>query len=406
MHDHRSLLTPLTLPCGVTVVNRFLKSAMSEGLAEKDHAPNGLHQRLYQTFAEGGAGIVVTGNVMVDATALGEPGNVVLDSDAHLDAFKAWAKAGTTESSALWVQLNHPGKQAPRFISKDPVAPSAIRLEGSMRLAFKKPRALLDAEIKTLVKKFARSAALVKDAGFGGVQIHAAHGYLISQFLSPKHNQRSAPYGGSLPNRMRFLMEIYAAMRDAVGPSFPIGVKMNIDDFMKGGFTQEDALHVMQSLSDNGIDLIELSGGSYENPKMMGQSDQEGFFLALIEGIKKDLTAPLVITGGFRSTNGMASVITSSTADMIGLARPLVIDPSIPQKIAEGTFERVNLPRIKFRFKSLNQRLGPILGLSAYEVAMRDMAHGRPARVSSKGGRLLIQLLWSQGMKALIRKRR
>ena len=406
MHDHPSLLNPLTLPCGVTIVNRFLKSAMSEGLAGKDHAPNALHQRLYQTFAEGGAGIVVTGNVMVDATALGEPGNVVLETETHLDAFKALAKAGSTNSSSLWVQLNHPGKQAPRFIAKDPVAPSAIRLDGSMRLAFKRPRALSDAEIKTLVKKFAHSASLVKKAGFGGVQIHAAHGYLISQFLSPKHNQRPAPYGGSLPNRMRFLIEIYTAMRKAVGPSFPIGVKMNIDDFMKGGFTHEDARQVMRSLSEAGIDLIELSGGSYENPKMMGQSDQEGFFLNLIEGLKEDLTAPLVITGGFRSARVMASVIASSKADMIGLARPLVIDPSIPRKIAEGTFDRVHLPRIKFRLNVLSQRLGPILGLSAYEFAMREMAHGRPAHVSSNGARLLIQLLWSQGMKALIRKRR
>lgn len=405
MDAKSELLAPFLLPCGVTIQNRILKSAMSEGLATNDHAPNAKHFTLYQKFAEGGSGIVVTGNVMVDRSALGEPGNVVIDDESQLDALKRWAKAGQTTQSTLWVQLNHPGKQAPRFIAKDPVAPSAIPLEGTMKLAFKTPRALTDGEIKGLVDTFAHSARIVKKAGFGGVQIHAAHGYLISQFLSPKHNQRNAPYGGSLKNRMRFLLEIYSAIRKEVGPTYPVGVKMNVDDFIKGGFSKADALAVMQALEKQGIDLIELSGGSYETPVMMGQSNKEGFFLELLKGIRNQIHAPLAIIGGFRSHAVMESVIKEKTTDMIGLARPLVIVPDIPKQIAAGTFDTIKLPRVRFGISALNKKLGPILGLSAYEVAMEHMAKDKPVKVIRNGWRLLFHLLASQGVKALVRKR-
>ncbi len=399
------LLKPLTLPCGVTVSNRLLKSAMSEGFAHKDHAPNALHEQLYQTFAEGGTGIVITGNVMIDSTALGEPGNVVIEDDRHMTALKRWAKAGQTKESALWVQLNHPGKQAPRFITNDPVAPSAIPLEGTMKRAFKTPRALTDEEIKALVKRFATSAKIVKDAGFSGVQIHAAHGYLMSQFLSPKHNQREAPYGGDLKNRMRFLIEVYEAMREAVGDTFPIGVKMNIDDFIDGGFSKEDANVVMRVLSERGIDLIELSGGSYETPVMMGQSNKEGFFLDSLTAMDQTILAPRVITGGFRSKVVMESVIEKSSAEMIGLARPLVINPDLVNHIQVGSFESMSLPRIRFGVKRLDRKLGPIVGLSAYELAMKRLAKGKTVKISTCGWRVLGHVLIAQGVKAFIRRR-
>ncbi len=402
---NHSLLQSIKLPCGITIANRIFKSAMSEGFASSDHAPNHLHENLYARFAKGNSGIVVTGNVMVDGTALGEPGNVVIDDERHLDALKRWAIKGQTETSHLWVQLNHPGKQSPRFVSKYPVAPSAIPLKGGMAKAFKKPRALSDDEIQALVKKFARSAGIVKKAGFKGVQIHAAHGYLISQFLSPQHNHRKAPYGGSLENRMRFLLEIYEAIRIEVGPRFPIGVKMNIDDFIDGGFSKEDSLKVIQALELKGLDLIELSGGTYEKPVMMGQEDKEGFFLDLVKEIKTQINVPLVITGGFRSLNVMNSVIEKEEADMIGLARPLVIDPDIPLKIAAGTFESITLPRISLGLKPLTKALGSVLGLGAYEVALKDLAEGKPVRIKKNGWSLVFKLLWIHGFKALIKRR-
>lgn len=400
-----SCLMPLTLPCGEKVSNRIFKSAMSEGFANSDHAPNHLHEGLYARFARGNSGIVVTGNVMVDGTALGEPGNVVIEDERHLDALKRWAKKGQTDTSKLWVQLNHPGKQSPRFVSKHPVAPSAIPLKGGMAKAFKKPRALSDDEIRTLVKKFATSAQIVQKAGFNGVQIHAAHGYLISQFLSPQHNHRSAPYGGSLENRMRFLLEIYEAIRREVGPRFPIGVKMNIDDFIDGGFSREDALTVIQALQEKGLDLIELSGGTYEKPVMMGQEDKEGFFLDLVKDIKAQIQIPLVITGGFRTRAVMEHVLAAHEADMIGLARPLVVDPDIPLKIADASFTQVTLPRIKTPFKRLNRLLGPILGLGAYEVALKQLALGQTATIQTHVIGLTIKLIWTHGPNAMMRRR-
>lgn len=405
MISNNPCLKSLRLPCQTEVSNRIFKSAMSEGFADSDHAPNHLHENLYARFAEGNSGIVVTGNVMVDGSALGEPGNVVIEDERHLDALKRWAQKGQTETSHLWVQLNHPGKQSPRFVSKHPVAPSAIPLKGGMARAFKKPRALSDNEIQNLVKKFATSAGIVQKAGFKGVQIHAAHGYLISQFLSPQHNHRAAPYGGSLENRMRFLLEIYEAMRIEVGPHFPIGVKMNIDDFIDGGFSKEDSLKVIQALELKGLDLIELSGGTYEKPVMMGQEDKEGFFLDLVREIKTQIRVPLVITGGFRSLSVMDSVIKKEEADMIGLARPLVIDPDIPLKIAAGTFETIKLPRISLGLKPLTKALGSVLGLGAYEVALKDLAEGKPVRIKKNGWGLVFKLLWIHGIKALIKRR-
>lgn len=379
---------------------------MSEGFAESNHAPNDLHEGLYKRFNEGGSGIVVTGNVMVDGSALGEPGNVVIEDETHLEKLKNWAFHGNSAESSLWVQLNHPGKQSPRFVSKHPVAPSAIPLKGGMARAFKKPRALSDEEIINLVQKFAASARIVKKAGFKGVQIHAAHGYLISQFLSPNHNQRKAPYGGSLENRMRFLNEIYLAIRNEVGPGFPVGVKMNIDDFTKGGFSKEEALYVIRTLQEKGLDLIELSGGTYEKPAMMGQDAKEGYFLDLVKDIKDTIHIPIVITGGFRSLSVMERVITSGEADMIGLARPLVIDPDIPLKIRNHTFTFIQLPRIKTGFKRLNQFLGPILGLGAYELALKQLAQGKPVKIKTNPITLSFKLLASHGPKAFIKKRK
>lgn len=399
------ILQDFTLPCGLKISNRILKSAMSEGFATSNHAPNDDHIKLYERFKDGGSGIVVTGNVMIDSQALGEPGNVVIEDERHLDRLKTWAQYGSSQTSKLFVQLNHPGKQSPRFVSKTPVAPSAIPLKGGMARAFKKPRALSDNEIKDLVVKFAQSAKIVKKAGFDGVQIHAAHGYLISQFLSPNHNQRSAPYGGSLENRMRFLIEIYEAIRNAVGPNYPVIVKMNASDFSDGGFTHQEALQVIQVLEEKGCDLIELSGGTYEKPVMMGSNQNEAYFLEFIKEIRENTKIPLAITGGFRSLSVMEAVLENKESDMIGLARPLVLDPDIPHKIKEGIYQSIALPRFKIRIKSLRPLLGPVLGLGAYEMALKDLARGKTAKISSNTLVILLKLVGSNGFKALIQKR-
>jgi 2,4-dienoyl-CoA reductase-like NADH-dependent reductase (Old Yellow Enzyme family) len=391
-----NLLNPITLPCGVTIQNRIVKSAMSEGLGAANYAPSSALIHLYEKFCAGGSGIVITGNVMIDSNARGESRNVVIEDESHLDALKSWAASANNTQSALWVQLNHPGKQSPRTVSKHPVAPSAIPLTGFMKLGFKNPRALEIDEIREIIRRFKVAATVVKKAGFGGVQIHAAHGYLISQFLSPLHNQRTDQYGGSLENRMRFLVEIYQAIRSGVGETFPIGIKMNIDDFKEGGMTPIEAVNIIETLESRGLDLIELSGGSYESPVMMGSSPQEGFFLEAINAHRENIIVPLVITGGFRSKDVMEKVIATGQADLIGLARPLVVAPDIPLRLRKNTFEKITLVRMNTGFKRLDKIIGPIVGLGAYEVQMHNMAHDRPVRFTKNAWAVLMRLLWLQ----------
>ncbi|MGZ3809737.1 MAG: NADH:flavin oxidoreductase/NADH oxidase family protein, partial [Bacteriovorax sp.] len=266
-----SLKDSLTLPCGAVLKNRIGKSAMSENMADRDYTPNEKFQNLYHSWANGGAGLLITGNVMCDKRYLGEPKNVVIEKGfLGTSGLKNWAQAGTSNQTHLWMQINHPGKQSPKFLTKEPVSASAIALKSPLDKMFNPPRALDEKEIYDIIERFTFSAVTAKNAGFTGVQIHGAHGYLINQFLSPLHNTRQDQWGGSLENRMRFVREIYASMRSALGSEFPIGIKLNSADFQKGGFSEEESLEVVKVLASEKIDLIEISGGSYEAPEMMG----------------------------------------------------------------------------------------------------------------------------------------
>jgi 2,4-dienoyl-CoA reductase-like NADH-dependent reductase (Old Yellow Enzyme family) len=339
----QSLLSKnIQLPCGAILSNRLAKSAMSENMAETDHTPGERYYNLYRRWAQGGLGLCISGNVMIDQHHLGEPNNVVLENDQTLSAFKHWASASAGTGMALWPQLNHPGKQIPKFLSQHPVAPSAIAMDPKMRAMFATPRALREIEIWDIIHRFATAASLCKSAGFQGVQIHGAHGYLVSQSLSAKHNQRQDSWGGSLENRMRFLVEIYRAMRKAVGREFPIGVKINSADFQKGAFTHAEAVEVCKSISDLGMDLIEISGGSYEKPVMMlGEREstkkREAYFLQYASDIKKAIKCPLMVTGGFRTQAVMEAALASGEVDLIGLARPLAIEPDLPNRLLQGS---------------------------------------------------------------------
>jgi 2,4-dienoyl-CoA reductase-like NADH-dependent reductase (Old Yellow Enzyme family) len=259
----------LALPCGQVLPNRVAKSAMSERLGTATGAPSLGHLRLYQRWAEGGAGLLVTGNVMIDAGALGEQGNVVVQDDSDLAGLARWAAVAHAGGAKIWAQLNHPGRQSPRNLSREPVAPSAVKLEG-MFGAFAPPRALSAAEIEALVRRFAAAARVFADAGFDGVQLHAAHGYLISQFLSPRVNLRDDDWGGDDTRRRRFLLEILRAVRAAVPASFAVGVKLNSADFQRGGFDEAASMAVIDALAGEGVDLVEISGGTYEASVMFG----------------------------------------------------------------------------------------------------------------------------------------
>ncbi len=338
--------TPFALPCGAVLPNRIGKSALSEQLGDRKHAPDERLVRLYQRWADGGAGLLVTGNVMVDSRALGEPANVVVEDNRDAAVIASWAAAAKSNGAIALVQVNHPGRQSPRSLSPRPVAPSAVGLRG-MGGAFATPRELTVAEIGDLVERYAVTAKVMVDAGFDGVQLHGAHGYLISQFLSPAANHRTDEYGGSAENRRRFLMEIVAATRTVIGDDKVLAVKLNSADFQRGGFTEDESILVARALEEAGIDLLEISGGTYEHGAMMGVTQREStrareaYFLEFAEKLRTEVSLPLMVTGGFRTREGMESALASGAVDVIGLGRPLALEPDFPNELISGQVDAI-----------------------------------------------------------------
>src|SRR5690625_35511 len=379
-----SLQDPLTLPCGTQIKNRLMKSAMCEGLATWDNRVTPELIRLYARWAQGGVGLLMTGNVMVDRRALGEPGNLVIEDERDLDELKAWAQAGSQNNTSFWMQINHPGKQAIRSLNRVAYAPSAIPFPKDMRAFFAPPKELTHAEIEELIARFARTAAIAKKVGFAGVQIHGAHGYLVSQFLSPKHNQRNDQWGGSAENRRRFPLEIYHAMRRAVGDDCPISIKLNSADFQRGGFTEDESIALIQALSDAGINLIEISGGTYEKPIMMqakrnqqkaSTQAREAYFMDFAERARKATDTPLVVTGGFRTAQGMQAALHSNAIDLIGLGRLRAVEPDAPKRILRAENPRHQVQPIRTGIKPVDQRA--LMEIMWYGRQMRRMAKGQ-----------------------------
>lgn len=350
-----SISSKLKLPCGVTVKNRFCKAAMTEGLASPDNSATAHHAQLYAKWADGGSGILLTGNVQVDHRYLERPGNVVIEgrqSKEQKDALRAWAKAGTQNDTHLWMQISHAGRQTPAAVNPNPVGPSDIGLK-MPGAQFGTPRALTEKEILDVIKRFAHTAKIARETGFTGVQIHAAHGYLISEFLSPDVNTRTDVWGGSLENRARLLLEVVRAVRQAVGADFPISVKLNSADFQRGGFSHEDAVEVARWLNKEKIDLLEVSGGTYEQPKLVGLDNmtvnpdraeqrrestiaREAYFLDYARDIRAVMKKPLMVTGGFRTVAGMSAALEAKACDVIGIGRPLCADTDIINKLLTG----------------------------------------------------------------------
>lgn len=372
------LAQPLTLPCGAILPNRICKSAMTEGLADASGHADERHVELYRRWSEGGAGLHVTGNVMVDWRYLERPGNVVVEDASGIEALERWAEAGTVAGNHLWAQISHPGRQCSRMSNARPVAPSAVQLKlGGL---FGRPRALTEAEIADLVERYATTAEIVKRAGFTGVQVHGAHGYLVSQFLSPRTNRRDDRWGGKLENRARFLLETVRAVRSKVGPGFPLAVKLNSADFQRGGFEPDDAARVAGWLAEEGIDLLEISGGTYERLRFFEEGEaageaastraREAYFLDYAQTIRGELGAvPLAVTGGFRSRSAMADAVASGELDVVGVARPLCVDPGVPRALLAGELDEA--PRWERRL-----RLGPgPLGPASASATVRGLNH-------------------------------
>jgi 2,4-dienoyl-CoA reductase-like NADH-dependent reductase (Old Yellow Enzyme family) len=307
------------------------------------------------------------------------------------------------------MQINHPGKQTPKFLTPLPVAPSAIAFPSPMNKLFNKPRALSTNEIKDVIKMFATTAKLAKDAGFDGVQIHGAHGYLVSQFLSPRHNQRDDQWGGSLENRMRFVLAIYTAIREKVGADFPIGIKLNSADFMKGGFSEDDSMIVVKTLAEAGIDLIEISGGTYESPSMVGHKvkestlKREAYFLAYAEKVRDLIDTPLVVTGGFRSANAMQAALDTGATDFIGVARTTAVDPDFPNKLLADEKHEQQLRLLTTGNRGVDKMA--MLDITWYEAQLARMAKGKKPKNSLSEWGVFFGILIAAGMYGF-RKRR
>jgi len=346
------LSKPLTLACGSTLSNRLAKSAMSENLGDKNHAPSKTLINAYKNWAHGGTGLLITGNIMIDARAIGEPHNVIVEDESHLDLLKKWAATIEGTDTQLWPQLNHPGRQALSNINKDVVAPSAVavNIKGG-KMLFTTPRPLKQHEILDIIAKF--------------------------------------------------LLEVYKNIRSKVGPDFPVGIKINSADFQRGGFTEDESIEILKLLDAEGMDLIEISGGSYERPAMMvgnikkqSTIEREAYFIDYVEKAKKNIKSPLMLTGGFRTVEVMENALAENKVDVIGMARPFTVYPNLANQIFNNEISKIDLPQPKtgikiidktgsldiawheLQIKRLGENKAPKRNLSAYLAFWKTMKKG------------------------------
>ena len=346
-----------TLPCGQVIKNRICKAAMTERIAKGNNLAHQGHANLYDRWADGNIGISLTGNVQVDRRNLEGPANVAIDKNNYkeqFDALKAWSKAGTKNNTQLWMQISHAGRQTPGEINSSPMAPSDIGLKIPGK-NFGTPTPMTEEDILDVIDRFVFTAKIARDTGFTGVQFHSAHGYLLSEFLSPDINNRTDAWGGSIENRTRIHLEIIKRCRQEVGEDFPISVKLNSADFQKGGFSPNESIKVAQMLENAGVDIIEISGGTYEQPKLIGveasinakRSEKrkestiarEAYFLEYAQDIRKAVSIPLMVTGGFRTREGINDALQSNVCQIVGIGRPLCADPYCIKKMLSGELE-------------------------------------------------------------------
>lgn len=332
------LFSPLHLRSGRALKNRIAKAAMEENMAGDGQLPDEQLFTLYRRWAAGGTGLLITGNVMVHAEALTGPAGVVLDEKAPLGPFTEWAEAGKSGGGAIWMQINHPGRQIASDMPGVVWGPSDIGVSlGKHSSRFGRPSAMTAQQIEETVTRYAVTAHRAEKAGFDGVEIHAAHGYLLSQYLSPLVNKRTDHWGGPLENRARMLLDIVKAVRAAVSPSFAVAVKLNSADFQRGGFDAEDARQVIEMLEPLGVDLVELSGGSYESPAMTGRAAdtrtqaREAYFLDLAKDLVKSSPVPLMLTGGITRRRTAERVLDSGVA-VVGMGTALAVTPDLPDR--------------------------------------------------------------------------
>ena len=324
--DSEVLGKPLKLPCGVILKNRMIKSAMSDSLGNGQGDSTPAQARLYERWALGGIAVAMIGEVQGDVRFPEKPGNLVLGTQSDRPALQSLVSRGTTGNSHLWVQLGHAGALAHAPICTQPQGPSPLNVEGLQCAG------MSIADIEELPAMYARTAAMAKQVGFTGVHLHAGHGFLLSHFLSPLFNHRTDSYGGSVEARCRIVVHSIDAIRKAVGPDFPVGIRINATDQLEGGLTEEDALEVVRILDKTSIDLIDISGGTYF-PGAKASSDGSGrggpYFVEFARRAKGVTNVPIMATGGFKRREQAVDAVASGAVDMVGLARAMVLNPSL-----------------------------------------------------------------------------
>ncbi len=328
---------------GMKLNNRLVRSATWEGMCEKDGRPGKKLSACYADLARGQVGLIITGYTFVRPDGKQLPGKMGIHTDDFAGDMKALTERVHSEGGRICIQLVHAGGQTDaRNAGCRPVAPSSIEAAQFPEL----PEELTKEKISEIISAFHDGAARAKAWGFDAVQIHGAHGYLINQFLSPLTNRRTDEYGGSAENRARFLREVYAAVRKAAGPDYPVLIKLNGSDNLEGGLTIEDAIEAARRLSEAGIDAIEVSAGTpasgEKSPARMKikEASQEAYNLDLAREIKAAVSCPVMVVGGFRSYETAAGAVSKAGMDYVSMARPFIREPGLAKRWAEGDRSR------------------------------------------------------------------
>lgn len=395
-----------TFKNGVQIKNRLIKASMSEELADRiTRNPSEDYIALYKAWSQSGAAVLLTGNIMVDRRYTSEVRNIVLDEKSDAAIFTRLTEITQQHGSQLWAQINHPGRQMPMLNGWQPLAPSDVAMKKGLRLVYKKPKIMTEKDILDVVAKFSQTAKLAKKYGFKGIQIHAGHGYLINQFLSPATNKRKDQWGGCLENRARILVEIYKAIRQEVGVDFPIAVKLNSADYMVGGFNQEDSLEIAKILAQVGIDLLEISGGTYENPMMVDAKastlKREAYFIDYAEKVRQAVSLPIMLTGGFESHTGMQNALNENAADFIGIARQFALNPNVTTEILKNPNWKQPLTKKTTGIAKVDHLM--LLNISWYEQQLRHIAQFKQANRDLSVWKSIYQSIRSIGFSALLK---
>ena len=390
------IFIPLTLPNGQTISNRLCKAAMEENMAEAGQVPGQALVNLYQQWADGGVGLILTGNVMIAPDAMTGPGGVYLGAETLAQGdnkarFETWAKAGKSGGAKIYMQISHPGRQVYATQGTQPVSASAtkVKMEGPAEKMFTTARALTSDEIRGVIKRFADTAHAAELCGFDGVEVHAAHGYLLAQFLSPLTNLREDEWGGPLENRARLLLEVIREIRARVDPGFGVSVKLNSADFQRGGYDIGDAKQVVDWLNGEEVDFVELSGGSYESAAMMGMADdgraqstkdREMYFLDFAKDIGATANMPLMVTGGVTKRETAENALAEGDVEIIGIARAMGYNANLPNDWKAGKNLHVPLPVVTWK----NDLFKGLANMAMTKMNLYRMGDGHPPKASPR----------------------